>query len=73
MTDTELADWLNITPAEAAIIIPQLTPEKRAVYERMFDVYVDLQMGVTPPGVIVCRERRSHGHARRTRRPRPSI
>lgn len=63
MTDDELAAWLNLTPAEAAIIIPKLTPERRATYERMAGVYNEVVLweagvGPLPAGVIVCRPRR---------------
>lgn len=35
MTDAELAEYLHLTPAEAAIVIPKLTPQRREVYDRM--------------------------------------
>lgn len=57
MDDASLAAFLNLTEEEAAIIIPSLTPAKRAVYERMAEVEVDLNMGVIPEGVIVCHPR----------------
>ena len=57
VTDESLAAFLNLSSTEAALIIPRLTPERRAIYERMAEVVIDLNMGVTPPGVIVCRER----------------
>lgn len=57
MDDASLAAFLNLTEEEAAIIIPGLTPEKRAVFERMADVVADLNMGVIPEGVIVCHPR----------------
>jgi hypothetical protein len=41
MTDAELRAFLNLTEAEALVIIPRLTPEKRAAYERMADVIVE--------------------------------
>lgn len=55
MDDASLAAFLNITEAEAAIIIPNLTPQRRATYERMASVCADLNMGIVPEGVIVCR------------------
>lgn len=58
MDDASLAVFLGLNEDEARIIIPDLTPERRALYERMADVCVDLSMGVTPPGVIVCRDHR---------------
>lgn len=57
MTDADLAAFLNLSDEDAAIIIPKLEPAKRATFERMAEVVVDLNMGVVPPGVIVCRER----------------
>ncbi len=58
MNDAELTDWLGLTPDEAAIIIPTLTPEKRAIYEHMHEKYMEImlwQAGVSPfpDGVIV--------------------
>jgi hypothetical protein len=41
MTDAELRAFLNLTEAEALVIIPRLTPAKRATYERMADVIVE--------------------------------
>lgn len=55
MDDASLAAFMNLTDDEAAIIIPSLSPEKRAVFERMADVVADINMGVVPDGVIVCR------------------
>jgi hypothetical protein len=55
MDDASLAAFLGFTEAEGAIAIPKLTPEKRALYERMADVCADLNMGVIPDGVIVCK------------------
>jgi hypothetical protein len=55
MDDASLAVFLNISEAEAAVIIPGLTPAKRALYERMASVCADLNMGIVPEGVMVCR------------------
>lgn len=55
MDDQSLAAFLNLTEEEAAIIIPGLKAEKRAVFERMADVVADLNMGVVPKDVIACR------------------
>lgn len=63
MDDASLAAFLNLTDVEAAIIIPKLTPKERALYQRMAEVVVDLNTGVVPEGVIVCRPRRCH-HAK---------
>lgn len=35
MTDDELARGLGLTPEEAKIVIPKLTPKMRATYERL--------------------------------------
>lgn len=35
MTDDELTKFLHLSPADAAIVIPKLTPQRRAVYDRM--------------------------------------
>jgi hypothetical protein len=63
MDDASLAVFLGLTEEEAAIAIPCLTPQKRALYERMTDVCADLNMGIVPDGVIVCREK-GHRNAR---------
>jgi hypothetical protein len=61
MTDTELAEYLHLTPAEAAIVIPKLPPEQRATYERMKQFEVDwnlhLQGGPRPTGALIDTER----------------
>lgn len=55
MTDESLAAFLCLSGKEAAAFFPQLTPERRATYERMVEVAIDLEMGVVPDGVLVCR------------------
>lgn len=62
MTDAELATYMNLTPEEAAIIIPKLTPEKRAVYDRMREVEIEAALwvqglGLKPTGVLIDTER----------------
>jgi hypothetical protein len=62
MTDSELAEYLHLTPAEAAIVIPKLTPERRAVYDRMKQVEIDAALwveglGPKPQGVLIDTER----------------
>lgn len=54
MTDESLQVFLNLSDKEWAAFLPQLTPSKRALYERMAEVVIDLNMGVVPDGVIVC-------------------
>ena len=56
MTDAELIAYLNLNEDEAKVIIPQLTPERRAVFEKMSEVEHLLNKGIVPPGVIVCRK-----------------
>ncbi len=54
MTDEELAGFLCLTPEEAKIIIPTLTPEKRAVFDKMLDICMwDAGMIPLPDGVLV--------------------
>lgn len=55
MTDESLATYLCLSEKEAAKFFPQLTPEKRAVYERMAEAEIDLNMGVVPDGVFACK------------------
>lgn len=62
MTDDELANYLHLTPAEAAIVLPQLTPERRAVYDRMKQVEIEAALwaegvGPKPDGVLIDTER----------------
>ncbi len=61
MTDAELADYLHLTPADAAIIIPNLTPEQRATYDGMLKFEVDwnlhLQGGPRPDYALIDTER----------------
>lgn len=51
MSDEELAKYLHLTPAEAAIVIPKLTPQRRAVYDRMASLETEIflwQNGLGP-------------------------
>lgn len=62
MTDAELAAYLHLTPADAAIIIPKLTPAKRAAYDRMKQVEIEAALwyeglGPKPQGVLIDTER----------------
>jgi len=62
MTDEELTEYLRITAAEAAIIIPKLTPSRRAVYDRMKQVEIEAALwaeglGPKPQGVLIDTER----------------
>jgi hypothetical protein len=58
LPDIELADFLGLNADEAAKILPNLTPEKRAAYEHMHDKYMQIMLweeGVAPfpDGAIV--------------------
>jgi hypothetical protein len=58
MTDAELQKGLHLSDAEAAVIIPKLTPEKRATYERMLKFADDWNLyaagfGPRPTGALV--------------------
>lgn len=64
MSDESLAAFLNLSNDEAAIIIPALTPGKRSLYEKMASVCADLNMGVEPKGVFVCRPKCGGRHVR---------
>lgn len=62
MTDAELTDYLHLTPDQASIILPKLTPEKRATYDRMKQVEIEAALwvnglGPKPEGVLIDTER----------------
>ncbi len=61
MTDAELTEYLHLTPDEASVIIPKLSAQKRASFERMRQFEVDwnlhLQGGPRPTGVLIDTER----------------
>lgn len=62
MTDADLASYLNLTEAEAAIVIPKITPEKRALYERMKQVEIEAELwaaglGPKPQGALIDTDR----------------
>jgi hypothetical protein len=62
LTDAELTEYLHLTPAEAAIVIPRLTPARRAVYDRMKQVEIEAALwaeglGPKPQGVLIDTER----------------
>lgn len=72
MTDEQLANELNLSAEEAAIIIPKLTPEKRAIYEKLCETATDLvlwQQGVSPKpkGIIVLWDRKKSARSRQGR------
>lgn len=62
MTDRELEEYLCLTPEEGAVIIPRLSPEKRAAYEMLAAKEWEIvlwQQGVAPfpEGVLVDTDR----------------
>lgn len=62
MDDAELAKYLHLTPSEADVVIPKITPAKRAVYERMQQVEIEAALwaeglGPKPCGVLIDTER----------------
>ena len=62
MTDAELTDYLHLSPEEAAIVLPQLTPERRALYTLMKQVELEAALwseglGPKPAGVLVDTQR----------------
>lgn len=66
MTDAELAAYLGIAgePYEARFMAG-VTPERRALYERMKEVEDDVRLwqagvGQKPTGVILCHEHASN-------------
>lgn len=62
LSDDELAEYLHLTPEEAAIVIPKLSPSKRACYARMKQVEIEAALwveglGPKPHGVLIDTER----------------
>jgi hypothetical protein len=62
MTDQELAEYLHLTPDEAAIVIPKLTAVQRAVFKRMRQLAIDVELwqaglGPKPRGALIDTER----------------
>ena len=61
LTDQELAEFMALTPEEAARIIPNLMPLKRATYERMAQLCDDIALwqsgaGPKPDYAILCHD-----------------
>jgi hypothetical protein len=51
MTDEQLTAYLHLTPAESEIVIPKLSPQRRATYERMASLETEIflwQNGLGP-------------------------
>lgn len=44
MNDAEFAEYLHLTPDEAAIVIPKMSEEKRRTYDRMKQVEIDVAL-----------------------------
>jgi hypothetical protein len=62
MTDEELAEYLHLTPDQAAIVIPKLTPARRDLYDHMRQVEREAELwaaglGPKPEGVLIDTER----------------
>lgn len=62
MSDSDLSRYLNLTPDEAARVIPKLTPEKRAACMRLGKFADDWNLyaaglGPRPTGALVDTER----------------
>ena len=58
MTDDELIKYLNLTLEEAAIVLPQMTPQRRSLYNRMAEVEAEVALwshglGPKPTGVLI--------------------
>jgi hypothetical protein len=63
MTDEQLANYLHLTPEEAAIVIPKLLQDRRAVYDRMATFEAEFKLwqdgfGPKPRGVLMTFERK---------------
>ena len=62
MTDAELTAYLHLTAEQAAIVLPKLSPARRAVYDRMKQVEIETNLwadglGPKPTGVLIDTER----------------
>jgi hypothetical protein len=62
LNDTELAAYLHLSPEQAAIVLPKLSPERRALYDRMMEVEIEaalwvVGLGPKPTGVLIDTER----------------
>lgn len=64
MTDEEMATFLGLSPEEEKRVefVKQLSPEKRALFERMASLEMDLKLwqdglGPKPQGVLIDTER----------------
>ena len=65
MSDDELIEWLGLArvkPEERDKIMASITPERRALYEHMHQVEMELILwqngvGPKPSDVIVCKDR----------------
>ena len=64
MDDAELAEYLHLTPTEAAIVIPKLSPARRAVYDRMKSLETEIflwqnGLGPKPQNVLMDFDRKA--------------
>lgn len=65
MTDAELTKYLGFKPEDdqmkVARFIAELSPERRALYDRMYEVDLwTAGVGPKPEGVIVCKPNHRH-------------
>lgn len=76
MTDEQLAQFLGLdrcTPAQRAKVLHSITPQKRATYERMAVVEIELDLwkcglGPKPRGVLIAGVRAVRKRRRRYER-----
>lgn len=62
MTDSELAEYLHLTTAQALIVIPKISPTRRELYAKMRQIEVEAELwaaglGPKPQGVLIDTER----------------
>lgn len=55
LTDLQLKEFLNLNDEEAKKFFAQITDEQRQLYSHMSSVCDDLNKGIIPKGVIVCK------------------
>ncbi|HSM79192.1 MAG TPA: hypothetical protein VLT57_16250 [Bryobacteraceae bacterium] len=79
MSDEQLSAYLGFKPEDdqvkVAKFIAELAPARRALYDRMAQVEIELNLwtaglGPKPTGVIVCEDKHTR-HGKRGKRPAP--
>jgi len=76
MTDIELAEYLHLSPADAAIVISKLSLQQRAAYETLRQVEIDIfrwQQGIGPKPTGVLLDFDRPRKPRRGNSSRPSV